>query len=709
MAAQLGLLDTPKLDAALLFPNAPSNTSFLPAVPATPGHVPSENTFPPMGPPSVAPSQPAMPAYRPTYSGYAQHNFPVPPAPPTPGMTYPAYEHPIEYPYHWYLNQQGPQGSTPDWGAQGGMAGVQHPQQQQQAPFAQPYPTPTEQLHHQPGHQTFGRKASSSTRFHPYARTFTQQSIDTPSAAEISPITPASDYTGSNGGTTLIGSDASRRGSTATQLSGSASGDSGIIDTPSSTPASSDLWEREIRSKLVDSSIIHDPASIAAATAVNAVVAQFNAHNQKPLPRPLSLFDDLPPLPEDHIVIELLHLYFEKMSPTLSIIHELAFYRSASQPVPTLDTTATMRPPFLYQTPKSGLSPVLLYSMLACAARHHPSYKDDTPLITQTFYERARRLMLPLMEKPSLNHLKALIHLTLFSLEQSLWMASYMWLGNCVTMARFLGYFKESPADLSPGGVEAMEKLNGLTIQQIENEEARRCWWWVRSHDASGAAASKRPSMINDEEFKTTLLLPCPDSQFYATRFGAEASYDVTQGTGMVPRTQTLDEFMSPMSSSSHAHATIGPNGYLCALVSLFNRVTAFRQQCAKLNILPFAVRQGDEDVGEVVKREYEAVERELRMWYDKLPEWVKVLDRSAGADTEDGEGGGYKAMDAVVGTGLCWEEQWVRETYEWGMDLVIWHATEATLLGPDYNMMTMGSQIASSLSSLGGGGKGGA
>ncbi|KAJ3046268.1 hypothetical protein HDV00_000081 [Rhizophlyctis rosea] len=700
MARQLGLLDTPKLDEASLFPTNPQDTSFLnPDYPAAQQNVESFaqllQPVPPVQPqpPQSAPPVHGMPAYRPA-SGYA-HHFPVPPPTAPVDMNYPAYENPIQYPYHWYLNEQGGQ-QPPTWASHGGMAGVQAspgiptipPQIGQQAPPSAAYLTGDLQQNH----AAADRRTSSASRFHPYSRTTSQHTLESPE-----PFTPQSDISAS-AGSTLIGSDASRRGSNSTQLSGSTGGDTGGADTPSTAHAS-DLWEREISSKLATGGVCLDPVSMAAAPAVAAVVQQFLNYQNSPPPRPLSLFDDLPPLPEDYVIANLLHLYFEKMSPTISIVHELAFYRSASKPVPD-DPTTSMRPPYMYQTPKTGLSPVLLYSMLACAARHHPTYKNDTNLITRMFYERARRLMLPLLEKPTLSHLKALIHLTLFSLEQSLWMASYMWLGNSVTMLRFLGYFKESPPSLAPHNSDSDEKLNGLTVQQIENEEARRCWWWVRSHDASGAAASKRPPMINDEEFATTLLLPCPDSQFYATRFGAPADYDVTNGAGVVPRTQTLDEFMSPMSSSAHAHATIGPNGYLCALVSLFNRVTAFRQHCAKLNILPFAPARGDEDVGEVVTKEYKSVESELKMWYDKLPEWVKVLDRSAGGSEGDAR---EVAGDAVVGTGLCWQDQWIRETYEWGMNLVIWHATQATLQGPDYNMMTMGSQIASNLRSLGG------
>lgn len=426
-----------------------------------------------------------------------------------------------------------------------------------------------------------------------------------------------------------------------------------------------------------------EPATYAAQPHTNRIVSQLCTHefNHASLPRPLSVFDDLPPLPDAFILNEILSIYFEKLPPIIAIIHEAAFYKSASLPPPTADSFANMRPPYHHNPPVLGLSPVLLYSMLACAARYHPAFEGQTDAVKQIFYERGKRLMLHQLEKPELNVLKALLHLTLFGVEHSLWLGAYMWLGSSVAMCRFLGLYKEMPA-IAGGDANKEELVGGLAPQQIMAEESRRIFWWTRNYDASGSSASKRPQMISDAEYASTLLLPCPDSLFYATRYGLQPT------SPTIPRTQTLDEFYSDVFGAELAHSSIGPNGYIHALTALFNRVTRFRQQCNNVNILPFSPGT-DADVHGLLE-EFARHQSELDMWFNKLPQWVKVLNS-----------GEKDPRDPIVGRGMCWEEQWMRETYEWCIALVIYHATVATLHGPDYNMMTMGSQIAGSLQSL--------
>ncbi|KAJ3023844.1 hypothetical protein HKX48_000532 [Thoreauomyces humboldtii] len=425
------------------------------------------------------------------------------------------------------------------------------------------------------------------------------------------------------------------------------------------------------------SSVELEPASWLSMPSIHNVVSQLSASRDGLEARPPTLFDDLPPLPSTTILSEILCLYFERLPCTIPIIHEAAFYRSASQP-------ASLPPVYPFPGPTSprGLSPALLYSMLACAARYHPIYEEQKDLVEKTFYERAKRLTLAVLDKPDMNTLKSLLHLTLFGVENTLWMASYMWLGNSVTLARFLGLYKEMAA-IGGSDVPSHELIGGLAPQQIMAEESRRIWWWTRNYDASGSAASKRPQMISDGEYANQLLLPCPDSLFHATRYG------LCPPSPVVPRTQTLQEFYSGCFAAEQVHSVIGPNGYIAALTALFNRVTRYRQQCNVVNILPFAPGPQD-DVNELV-REFGTYQGELDLWYQKLPEWVQTLDS-----------GVKDPKDPLVGQGLCWEKQWIKETYEWGIALVIWHASAVTLHGPDYNMMAMGNQIATKLDKSG-------
>ncbi|KAI8818777.1 uncharacterized protein EV422DRAFT_536809 [Fimicolochytrium jonesii] len=427
------------------------------------------------------------------------------------------------------------------------------------------------------------------------------------------------------------------------------------------------------------STIDLEPATIVAQPHINKIISQLHAYTEHSVPRPQTIFDDLPPLPDLFTLNEILSLYFEKITCTLAIIHEAAFYQAASRP-------PSPEQPHIpgHLPPSTGIDPAVLFAMLACAARYHPLYEGRKEVVEHIFYERARRLVLPVIDNPSINVLKTLLHLTLFAVENSLWKPSYMWLGTSVAMARYLGLYKELPA-LGEDDVTKEGLIGGLAPQQIMAEECRRIWWWVRNYDASGSAASKRPQMISDSEYSKELLLPCPDSLFYATRYG------LTPTSPTIPRTQTLDEFYSAVFGADLAHSSIGPNGYIGALTALFNRVTKFRQNCNTINVLPFAVTP--ETDTHYVLRDFNAHKAELDMWYHKLPGWVKILD-SAVKDP----------ADPIVGGGLCWEDQWMRETYEWGIALVIYHAACATLHGPDYNMMAMGVQIAAAGSSGGAG-----
>ncbi|KAI9017854.1 hypothetical protein BC832DRAFT_50798 [Gaertneriomyces semiglobifer] len=337
--------------------------------------------------------------------------------------------------------------------------------------------------------------------------------------------------------------------------------------------------------------LVLEPVSLAAAPSIQKVVYQLCAHafDNTSVPRPLSAFDDLPPLPDAYILNELIAVYFERLPPIIPIVHEAAFYRSASEPVtPDSYTDIRPKPPFHHNPPRRGLSPALLYSMFSCAARYHPYYQGQTELVEKTFYERARRLAAASFDNPNLNLLKTFLHLTLYTVEHSMWMPSYMMLGNGVMMARYLGLYKELPSipvqpQPLPGQQPDEELLDGLSPNEVAAEECRRCWWWVRNYDASGSAASKRPQMISDSEYASTLLLPCPDSLFYAGRYGLRPN------APSVPRTLTLDEFFSPAFSAHVAYSNIGPNGYIACLTALFNRVTHFRQTCKTMNILPFA------------------------------------------------------------------------------------------------------------------------
>ncbi|RKO92068.1 hypothetical protein BDK51DRAFT_41112 [Blyttiomyces helicus] len=175
--------------------------------------------------------------------------------------------------------------------------------------------------------------------------------------------------------------------------------------------------------------------------------------------------------------------------------------------------------------------------------------------------------------------------------------------------------------------------------------------------------------MITDVEYSPTLPLPAPRSTFYAARKG-----QTIMGMPLLP---TLDEF-----NSSAPTPPIGANGYLCALAQLLDRATRFRADCEERRVSPF----GEAGAPGGCAGEIEA---DGWRWFNRLPEKARRIG------SVDGEGAELQ--------GWMWNPQWIEETYDWGINMVVFHATMALLhgeigpdLGPSSNLLKLANELIS-------------
>ncbi|RKO88660.1 hypothetical protein BDK51DRAFT_47918 [Blyttiomyces helicus] len=178
--------------------------------------------------------------------------------------------------------------------------------------------------------------------------------------------------------------------------------------------------------------------------------------------------------------------------------------------------------------------------------------------------------------------------------------------------------------------------------------------------------------MFDEEEITSTVLLPAPTWIFYASRH-----YHSLQ---TLPRTVVLNDFFTN-TPTIYDPTIVGANGYLCTITMLFDRVIRFRQDCERRSVIPFlagvAAGQGS-DLG----LRMSDIERSVHEWFDRLPEQAKHFDR-----------GVYPDETASIAW-TKWLPEWSDETYDWGIDLVVYHVVMITLHGPSYNLMQIGKQL---------------
>ena len=115
---------------------------------------------------------------------------------------------------------------------------------------------------------------------------------------------------------------------------------------------------------------------------------------------------DLDALPPQHILFQLLDLYFEKVACMKSILHPQKFKSDITSYANYTPPDMSRMPEFMRCMVGPPISPALILSILACAAAYHPIYESEPALIRSTFYERARRLALSQAESMNLASLK---------------------------------------------------------------------------------------------------------------------------------------------------------------------------------------------------------------------------------------------------------------------------------------------------------------
>ncbi|RKO88659.1 hypothetical protein BDK51DRAFT_47917 [Blyttiomyces helicus] len=384
-------------------------------------------------------------------------------------------------------------------------------------------------------------------------------------------------------------------------------------------------------------------------------------------------------LPSWQVLADLLETYFQSLTFMIDVVHEEAF--SLTQQLPP-------KRRFLQgQSSPMHIFPALVLSMLALSARNH-ALNAAEPHVAIALYDRAKRFALSVIDTPSLLLLQALLHMTLFCIQQSDWSAAYVWLGNAVTGARALKIV-EGKRGLRDGCWDWVE-VAGMKLGDIRVVRGPRMVL------LSSSAGSLRFHMIDDKEICSMLLLPTPNSVFYASR----------QNSPPMPltRTMVLNDFLSAVPTALASNLT-GVNGFLCAIATLFDRVTRFRHDCERRGVLPFLVDAASGQGSNLGARMLE-IEGDCERWFERLPEHVRCLDRGPDADEF-----GLQAWSR-------WLPKVMDATYDWGVDLLIYHATMVTLhgerkggscalfgicnlvqgfkeTGPSYNLMVIAKQLA--------------
>ncbi|KAI9034093.1 hypothetical protein DFJ74DRAFT_5151 [Hyaloraphidium curvatum] len=438
--------------------------------------------------------------------------------------------------------------------------------------------------------------------------------------------------------------------------------------------------------------------------------------------RVLALFADLPQLPSQAVYNELIGLYFEKLPPTLAIIHRDQFLGSLAI---TPSTPGTEQQP----ANRGGRPPAsLVFSMIALSSRYHPAFKDSPELCRTMWYERAKRLLLPRLADrgtADIATLKTVLHLCVFALGLSMWQAAYFWLGTAVSMSRMLGLYVENSAnavgDSEDGLLKGAEQFperwmldadgtSGDVLASsgdqdpVGKEEKRRCYWAIRNLDVHFAFALKRPAMFSSREHFFTLHIPIPDATFYGI-FGISPTALSKDLPLLATTAVTMEMLFRPVAGNPLllSESTLGPSSYIAALMDVLASVVEFRQHCHRLGFLAF--RPTSENQAFYVNNEAERIELKMRTWWQRLPETVRAVlaETDAGGDPDMlssgvpgalGFSGSRLPVDPIVpSSGWWWGGE--AEEYDFICAGMAFFVIGATLFAPEYNLTATAMRLA--------------
>ncbi|KAL6351745.1 hypothetical protein LRP88_14950 [Fusarium phalaenopsidis] len=199
----------------------------------------------------------------------------------------------------------------------------------------------------------------------------------------------------------------------------------------------------------------------------------------------------------EHIAIELIYLYFDKIQPWLPLLHRPNFFARY------LGSNSSFLSPATY----SDEDALLIYGILALAARHSSNvhfrgipapdrgkqFADEATLL----YRRLRAAE----EPPTLKCLQGCVLLAVYLCTSGPGHSTWILTGICVRMAYDLDLCNMDEAPQDPAEWTAME-------------ERRRLFWVIWELDSFGSTLTGRPSAINHH--RMAVLLPVNNAAWFA-------------------------------------------------------------------------------------------------------------------------------------------------------------------------------------------------
>ncbi|KXS15810.1 hypothetical protein M427DRAFT_56382 [Gonapodya prolifera JEL478] len=220
-------------------------------------------------------------------------------------------------------------------------------------------------------------------------------------------------------------------------------------------------------------------------THVNPSLSSIMGHLPARLPRQLSLFEDLPPLPSSEVMNEMVFQVFQDAQAGDNLFPFLIIHK----------------PTFFARVRSGTLEPILLLSVLCLGCRKHPARDVLRPL----FSKRVARYLkwnteTVLKGTLSLATFQSLMMWTLFVIVD---------LGHHATSGQTWLNFTLSVAKAMRMDLEVDPSVK---MDWIEREERRRGWWWCWYMSSINAVGFRSQPRI--PEMQPTILLPCAETYF---------------------------------------------------------------------------------------------------------------------------------------------------------------------------------------------------
>ncbi|KAJ1994254.1 hypothetical protein GGI25_003437 [Coemansia spiralis] len=256
---------------------------------------------------------------------------------------------------------------------------------------------------------------------------------------------------------------------------------------------------------------------------------------------------------------------------------------------------------FRRQFAAGTLSPLLLYSALASAARYSkiPSVKTDPPYSASApFINRAKALIVDAMDEPSLGNAQGLMILCMMHFSLGNEVATTFYKALALNMCVILGFNRldsvNGPMQPQSHCGQELISVTAMSMSWVEREAARRLWWQIFSvENYSSTCMGLAPSI--QAEYCDVCL---PASTLEWTR--GKPLQDINAEGGSSPKRSRIEQ--SPLQQLSAYHAQLS---------LIFSKVAWL---VTRINTTPEdAVTQFGE-LNTILQRWYEGLPKELRI-----------------------------------------------------------------------------------------------